>query len=244
MCTLLNSGSRASHIDLHSSAEDEIDKCMYICPNFMTPWDQSLTRCDRAVPVFPSKRKLSTSWSMLQDTLVWNKNHKLYLLASSISNNNITDIFWTFTNSAWNTSFKLLFLGSSAYTVYLMVNEYKPTTDPGLDTFKVQYLLGGSAVLAILFPYEYTPNEVGVLPILSLTNSIEAFLTASPTHRCSGLSRYGSSLWQFYLNSSCYNAPARQRRSQRTTSLRSEYIVHSIFLTGFTATLQMGTLTR
>ena len=70
------------------------------------------------------------------------------------------DIFWTFTHSAWNTTFKLLFLASSAYTVYLMMTEYKATQDPGLDTFKVEYLLGGSAVLAVLFPYEYKMTEV------------------------------------------------------------------------------------
>jgi ER lumen protein retaining receptor len=42
-----------------------------------------------------------------------------------------------------------------------MLNDYKPTQDPGLDTFKIQYLLGGAAVLAILFPYEYSFSEVG-----------------------------------------------------------------------------------
>jgi ER lumen protein retaining receptor len=52
-------------------------------------------------------------------------------------------------------------MASSGYTVYLMLNDYKPTQDPGLDTFKIQYLLGGAAVLAILFPYEYSFSEVG-----------------------------------------------------------------------------------
>jgi ER lumen protein retaining receptor len=70
------------------------------------------------------------------------------------------DIFWTFTYSAWNTTFKLLFLGSQSYIVYLMLTDYKPTHDPGTDTFKVQYLLGGSVVLGMLFPYEYTITEV------------------------------------------------------------------------------------
>jgi len=41
-----------------------------------------------------------------------------------------------------------------------MLNDYKPTHDPNLDTFKVQYLIGASAILAILFPYKYTPTEV------------------------------------------------------------------------------------
>ena len=42
-----------------------------------------------------------------------------------------------------------------------MLNDYKPTHDPNIDTFKVQYLLGGSAVLAVLVPYKYQVTEVG-----------------------------------------------------------------------------------
>jgi ER lumen protein retaining receptor len=41
-----------------------------------------------------------------------------------------------------------------------MLNDYKPTHDPNLDTFKVIYLVGGSAVLAVLFPYYYALSEV------------------------------------------------------------------------------------
>ena len=41
-----------------------------------------------------------------------------------------------------------------------MVNEYKPTNDPTLDTFKVQYLFGGAAALGILFPYKYEIMEI------------------------------------------------------------------------------------
>lgn len=74
------------------------------------------------------------------------------------------DIFWTLTTGTlYNITFKLLFLAASSYTVYLMVNDYKPTHDPNIDTFKVQYLFGGSAVLAILFPYRYEITEVGYI---------------------------------------------------------------------------------
>lgn len=73
------------------------------------------------------------------------------------------DLLWTFYQPAalYNTVFKIVFISTSAYTVYLMLNDYKPTHDPNLDTFKVQYLLGASAVLAIVFPYKYTVSEVG-----------------------------------------------------------------------------------
>ena len=71
------------------------------------------------------------------------------------------DISWTLTTgSPYNTIFKILFIAAQSYTVYLMLNEYQPTNDPNIDTFKVQYLLGGSAVLALLFPYRYQVTEV------------------------------------------------------------------------------------
>jgi ER lumen protein retaining receptor len=41
-----------------------------------------------------------------------------------------------------------------------MLNDYKPTHDPNLDTFRASYLLGGSAVLAVMFPYKYMPTEI------------------------------------------------------------------------------------
>lgn len=58
--------------------------------------------------------------------------------------------------------FKILFIGSSAYVIYLMVNDYEPTRDPNIDTFKVQYLLGLSALLAIIFPHDYSISEVSL----------------------------------------------------------------------------------
>ncbi|KAL9083149.1 MAG: hypothetical protein Q9159_005967 [Coniocarpon cinnabarinum] len=43
-----------------------------------------------------------------------------------------------------------------------MLNDYKPTNDPNIDTFKVEYLLGASAVLAVLVPnrFLYSPTEI------------------------------------------------------------------------------------
>jgi len=50
------------------------------------------------------------------------------------------DLFWTFADSSntYNTIFKILFLASSGYTIYVMTTEYKPTHDPNLDTFRLQ----------------------------------------------------------------------------------------------------------
>lgn len=43
-----------------------------------------------------------------------------------------------------------------------MLNDYKPTHDPNQDTFKVEYLIGGAAVMGILFPYKYAFTEVRI----------------------------------------------------------------------------------
>lgn len=71
------------------------------------------------------------------------------------------DLFWTSpTRSLWNTTFKIIFLGAQFYIIYLMLVDYKPTHDPNQDTFKVEYLLAGAAVLGIVLPVKYQPAEV------------------------------------------------------------------------------------
>ena len=87
------------------------------------------------------------------------KSQFLYLL---VYVTRYLDLLWTFylPSSLYNTCFKIVFLASSGYTVYLMLNDFKPTHDPNQDTFKVQYLLAFSAAMAILFPYKYTFTEL------------------------------------------------------------------------------------
>lgn len=71
------------------------------------------------------------------------------------------DLFWTDpTKNLWNTIFKIVFIGCQSYMIYLMLVDYKPTHDPNQDTFKVEYLLGGAAVLGIVWPPEYKITEV------------------------------------------------------------------------------------
>ena len=38
--------------------------------------------------------------------------------------------------------------------------EFKPTHDPNIDTFKSRYLLGGAALLALIFPSQYVLSEI------------------------------------------------------------------------------------
>ncbi|KAM0325633.1 hypothetical protein ACHAPQ_007944 [Fusarium lateritium] len=83
------------------------------------------------------------------------KSQTLYML---VYVTRYLDLFST--DSIYNFIFKILFLGSQGYIIYLMTNAYKPTNDPNVDTFRVQYLLAGAAVLAVVFPYHYTVSEI------------------------------------------------------------------------------------
>ncbi|WFD03895.1 endoplasmic reticulum retention protein [Malassezia obtusa] len=55
---------------------------------------------------------------------------------------------------------KLFFLGSSFYVIYLMKFKFRSRVELDIDSIRVEYLLGGSAVLALLFNYKFTPLEI------------------------------------------------------------------------------------
>lgn len=87
------------------------------------------------------------------------KSQFLYLL---VYITRYLDLLWTFYrfDLLYLVTFKIVFISAQTYTIYLMLKDYKPTVDPNNDTFRVEYLLGASAILAILFPYKYTLSEV------------------------------------------------------------------------------------
>ncbi|KAG9119433.1 endoplasmic reticulum retention protein [Ceratobasidium sp. 392] len=70
------------------------------------------------------------------------------------------DLFTLHFVSVYNTFMKIFFIGSSGYILYLMKYKYRPTSDPSIDTFELLYLVGPSAVLALVFNYEFTLTEV------------------------------------------------------------------------------------
>jgi len=55
---------------------------------------------------------------------------------------------------------KLFFIASSCYILYLMKYKYRPTNDPSIDTFRIEYLLGPCALLALIFNYKFTFTEI------------------------------------------------------------------------------------
>jgi len=55
---------------------------------------------------------------------------------------------------------KIFFIASSVYILYLMKGPFRPTHDPNLDTFKVEFLFIGAFVASLVFNYDYSVPEV------------------------------------------------------------------------------------
>ncbi|KAF9228457.1 ER lumen protein retaining receptor [Gyrodon lividus] len=62
--------------------------------------------------------------------------------------------------SLYNSVMKVFFLASSCYILYLMKHRFRPTYDPSIDTFKVEYLLGPCFFLALIFNYRFNLTEI------------------------------------------------------------------------------------
>lgn len=69
------------------------------------------------------------------------------------------DVFVTF-SSIYLTFMKIFYLASTGYTVYLMTYKYQKTIRENIDTFPVKYLVGPSAILALVFTQAYSFREV------------------------------------------------------------------------------------
>jgi len=69
------------------------------------------------------------------------------------------DLFFRYV-SLYNSLMKVFFIASSIYILYLMKAKFRPTHDPSIDTFRIEYLVGPCALLALIFNYSFTPSEI------------------------------------------------------------------------------------
>lgn len=70
------------------------------------------------------------------------------------------DLLWSFV-SVYISVMKVLFLASQTYVIVLMTGRFRPTNDSKIDMFRIEYLLGGSLIMALIFNYAFTFSEVG-----------------------------------------------------------------------------------
>jgi len=62
--------------------------------------------------------------------------------------------------SVYNFVMKIIFIASSCYILYLMKFRFRPTHDPSIDTFKIEYLLGPCFLLSLVFNYRFSLTEI------------------------------------------------------------------------------------
>ncbi|KAJ7503137.1 ER lumen protein retaining receptor-domain-containing protein [Mycena galericulata] len=62
--------------------------------------------------------------------------------------------------SLYNFIMKLFFIVSSCYILYIMRYRFRPTHDPSIDTFRIEYLLGPCVVLSLIFNYHFNLTEI------------------------------------------------------------------------------------
>lgn len=69
------------------------------------------------------------------------------------------DLFYSWI-SLYNFFMKIFYICSSCYILYLMRYRFRATCDPSIDTFKVEYLVGPCAALALIFNYKFEVSEI------------------------------------------------------------------------------------
>jgi len=63
---------------------------------------------------------------------------------------------------------KIIYLVSTYFTLYLMYRKFRATYDRNHDTFRIEFLILPSAVLALLWNHEFSVLEVCVFVFLEL----------------------------------------------------------------------------
>ncbi|XP_049869211.1 ER lumen protein-retaining receptor [Pectinophora gossypiella] len=84
---------------------------------------------------------------------------KSQILFAIVYTTRYLDLLTTFI-STYNTVMKFVFIVASYATVYLMYVKFKATYDHNHDTFRIEFLLIPSLVLALLINHEFTVMEV------------------------------------------------------------------------------------
>ncbi|KAI0338378.1 ER lumen protein retaining receptor [Trametopsis cervina] len=69
------------------------------------------------------------------------------------------DLFYDWV-SLYNFVMKVFFISSSCYILYLMRAKFRPTNDPSIDTFKVEYLVGPCFLFSLVFNYSFSFTEI------------------------------------------------------------------------------------
>lgn len=70
------------------------------------------------------------------------------------------DLIYGPKGSLYNFIMKIVYISTSIYIIHLMTQKYKPTHNPNIDTFKVEYILGGCFVTSLILNLQFSFTEI------------------------------------------------------------------------------------
>ncbi|GLV34977.1 KDEL receptor [Carabus blaptoides fortunei] len=84
---------------------------------------------------------------------------KSQILFAVVYTSRYLDLITTYI-SAYNTVMKIVFIGASYATLYLIYLKFKATYDHNHDTFRIEFLLAPALILALLINHDFNVLEV------------------------------------------------------------------------------------
>lgn len=84
---------------------------------------------------------------------------KTQILFTVVYTTRYLDLFFNYI-SLYNSVMKVVFLVASYATIYLIYFKFKATYDKNQDTFRIEFLLGPCAVLALILNHEFSLVEI------------------------------------------------------------------------------------
>ncbi|XP_074598508.1 ER lumen protein-retaining receptor isoform X2 [Brevipalpus obovatus] len=84
---------------------------------------------------------------------------KTQILFTVVYTTRYLDLFFSYI-SLYNSVMKVIFLVASYATIYLIYFKFKATYDKNQDTFRIEFLLGPCAVLALILNHEFSVVEI------------------------------------------------------------------------------------
>ncbi|MEE6483085.1 hypothetical protein FKM82_013427 [Ascaphus truei] len=84
---------------------------------------------------------------------------KSQILFAIVFTTRYLDLFTDFI-SLYNTSMKVVYMASSYATVWMIYNKFKATYDGNHDTFRVEFLIVPTVILAFLVNHDFMPLEI------------------------------------------------------------------------------------
>ena len=101
-------------------------------------------------------------WKMWKTRSVAGISGKTQILFALVFTTRYLDLFLVFV-SIYNSTMKVLYIGATYATVYLIYMKFRSTYVRSQDTFRIEFILLPAAALALLINHQFAVVEVSVI---------------------------------------------------------------------------------